>query len=239
MTLKTRGRFTFDTLVVHEGIDQAVATVRSVFPNGLRPLPPLFIYGPEGTGKTHILKALIGELHEKPALPVDSFEYISPGNIKRGAHVLEKLVLKDEKKSTPLFGAAVDDVHLLGENDALHLWNLFNKLTRIGGPLLMASKLSPNETFPQNSHLTSRVLAGLVFELAPPPEAVRLLIMDKLARDHNVQFSQNVTRYLLSHTARNVKELEKIVDVLDSASLEYKRRITIPFIKLLEEQGVL
>ena len=239
MPLKTPGRFTFDTLALHDGIEQAVTTIRSVFPRGIRPLPALFIYGPNGTGKTHIIKSLIGECHDKLSLPAESFQYIPPANTKQGSQVLEQLVLANEKGNTPLFGIAIDDVHLLGENEAIHLWNLSNKLTRVGGALLLTSKLSPEETFPLNPHLISRVLAGLVFELAPPPEHVRLLIMDKLARDRNVQLSQNVTRYLLSHTARNVKELEKIIDMLDSASLEYKRRITIPFIKFLEEQGVL
>jgi chromosomal replication initiation ATPase DnaA len=43
----------------------------------------------------------------------------------------------------------------------------------------------------------------------------------------------------VSRKSRNVKELEGLLDILDRASLELKRRITIPLIKTLEKEGLL
>jgi DnaA-homolog protein len=60
-----------------------------------------------------------------------------------------------------------------------------------------------------------------------------------MARDKNVRISREVCAYLVSRKSRNVKELERLLDILDRASLELKRRITIPLAKTLEKDGLL
>jgi chromosomal replication initiation ATPase DnaA len=79
----------------------------------------------------------------------------------------------------------------------------------------------------------------LVLELTPPEDPVRMLILDKMARDKNVRIPREVAGYLVTRKSRNIKELERIVDILDRKSLQLKRRITVPLIKLLEEDGLL
>jgi DnaA-homolog protein len=136
-----------------------------------------------------------------------------------------------------LCGVALDDAHLLDEVEQAHLWNLSNKLTRSGGPLMITARTSPDETFGGDPHLKSRITAGLVFGLEPPEDNVRVLILDKIARDRNIRLGREVCNYLVTRKNRNVRELENIVEILDRASLQFKRRITIPLLKLLEKDG--
>jgi chromosomal replication initiation ATPase DnaA len=131
---------------------------------------------------------------------------------------------------------AVDDVHVLTEADTTYLWNLFNKLTRSGSPVIMASREPPEALFQGNVHVKSRITAGLVLNLDLPDDGARLLIVDKMARDRNIRISQDVCRYLVTRKSRNVKELERLIDILDRTSLELQRRITIPLVKLLEHE---
>lgn len=151
---------------------------------------------------------------------------------------LEELI-SQEGSVESLEAVAVDDVHLMDAEEAKMLWTLSNKLTRTGAPLLMASLFSPDELFLHDEHLRSRIVSGLVLQLEPPEDAVRMLILDKMAGDKNVRISREVAGYLVTRKSRNVKELQKLVDVLDQTSLQLKRRITVPLIKMLEKEGVL
>jgi len=128
---------------------------------------------------------------------------------------------------------------MMASEEEPDLWNLSNKLTRSGAALIMASDKPPDVLFQDNDHLRSRILAGLVLGLTLPDDSARLLIMDKMAKDRNLRLSPEVTHYLVTRKARNVKELGVLLEKLDAASLLLKRRITLPLVKVLEKEGTL
>ncbi|MBM4328673.1 MAG: hypothetical protein FJ118_16090 [Deltaproteobacteria bacterium] len=237
LPLNTPCKFAFDNLVVHEGIGQASATIRSVYGAPAGPFPPLYIYGPAGAGKTHILRAAATLFEARASEDGPAMEYLAASGPEIEFPELRDLLSQFDDLAPR--GVAVDDVHLLGDDGRTHLWTLSNKLTRAGLPLMLASLRSPEEVFGANQHLISRVHAGLVFHLEPPSDGIRLLILDKMARDRNVRLSPDVSRYLVSRKSRNVNELNAILDLLDQASLQQGRRITIPFVRSLERSSLL
>ena len=238
LALSTPPRFTLTNLVAHDGIQEALSTIRSVYETSHRPLPSLFLYGTPGTGKTHILRALTDLLKEQTCSSHGTFPFVEPSGSPPSFPDLERLIEETGQESSPLCGVTIDDVHLIHGEDESHLWSLSNKLTRSGAPLLMGSRASLDDIFEGNPHVQSRIGSGLVFRLEPPDDATRMMIMDKLARDRNVRISREVIHYLIHRKARNIKELDNVLDLLDKASLERKRRITVPFIKLLEGEGI-
>jgi chromosomal replication initiation ATPase DnaA len=240
LPLTTPPRFTFEALIVHEGIQTAVSTIQSVYGRGDPPLPPLFLHGPPGTGKTHMLNALASLLEIRFATKkAAGVRFLSAAGEPPRFRELGELVSDPEDPVQELLAVIVDDAHLASEEDSAHLWSLSNKLTRSGAPLILAARTPPEEIFPANAHLRSRIVSGLVLALEPPEDAIRMLIVDKMARDKNVRISREVCAYLVSRKSRNVKELERLLDILDRASLELKRRITIPLAKTLEKDGLL
>lgn len=237
LALTAPPRYTFETLVEHEGVHEAVATLRSVYGNRKLPLPSLFLHGGPGTGKTHLLHALATFLES--FLEEDlSVELISVANQDAIIADLERL-LSDDTGVSSLWGVIVDDVHEARGQAAAHLWSLSNKLTRSGAALLMGSRRPPGETFPTDPHLTSRITSGLVLHLEPPDDTARILIIDKMARDRSIRITPDVSHYLLARKSRNISDLNQLLDALDLASLRFKRRITVPFIKFLEKSGEL
>ncbi len=239
LPLATPPQFTFDNLVIHEGIRDALVTIQSVYKSEQLPHPFLFLYGPAGTGKTHVLNALAAYLKEH--LEPEECEVIlvsSPG----GAAIfseLERLVTSPDGDPEKPCAVLVDDVHLMDDQHRPHLWNISNKLVRSGAPLILSSRVPPDEIFEDDPHMKSRVTSGLVLRLEPPEDSVKILILDKMARDRHVRVSPDVTHYLVTRKSRNVNDLGKILDILDRSSLELQRRITLPLIKLLEKQGAL
>ncbi|MFC1837013.1 DnaA ATPase domain-containing protein [Thermodesulfobacteriota bacterium] len=233
-------KFGFENLVLHEGINAPVEAIRSVYGTPRDPLPSLYLWGPSGTGKTHILKAVESLLESSKHGEGATCPYFKAGSDAPSSLAeLRDLVTGNEALPDVWAGVAIDDVHLIAESDYAHIFNLFNKLNRVGAPLLLSSTQPPEQTFSHDAHLISRVMSGLVFGIEPPGDNARILILDKIARDKNIRVSQDVCRFLVTRKSRNIRELEKIVTTLDTASLRFKRRITIPFIKLLENEGVL
>jgi chromosomal replication initiation ATPase DnaA len=239
LPLTTPPHFTFETLIVHEGNRQAVSTIQSVYGTAPLPLPHLFLHGPAGTGKTHILNALAALLKHRFPSEAAAVKFVSASGMPPEFPDLAVLVFAPEEPAQKLLSVILDDAHLVNEEDSAHLWSLSNKLTRSGAPLIVAASTPPEDIFPANAHLRSRIASGLVLPLAPPEDAIRLLIVDKMARDKNVRISREVCAYLVSRKSRNIKELERLLDVLNQASLELKRRITIPLAKSLEKDGLL
>lgn len=239
LALSTPPRYSFDNIVEHEGIREALTAILATYTMPKPPVPSLFLYGQAGTGKTHILRALASTLDEAYGGDQRSVRFIAATEPLPSFPDLESLVMEDGESMARLRGVVVDDVHLISGRDASHLWNLSNQLTRTGAPLMMGSRTSPAEAFSGEPHLTSRVTSGLVFRLDPPEDVVRMLIMDKMAADRHVRLSPDVMKYLITHKSRNISDLSVLLDILDRASLELKRRITVPLIKMLEKEGKL
>lgn len=239
LPLYTPPRFTFETLVLHEGIEEAVRTIRTVYGRVDPPFPSLFLHGPPGTGKTHILHALAILIEERFAQEEAKTKFLDGKDGPASRSLLRELAGGDHSLTAEVPAVIADDVHLLSRDDSADLWSLSNKLTRAGAALILASGSSPTQTFAHDPHMQSRITSGLVFGLEPPDDAVRMLILDKLARDRNVRISRDVSHYLVTRKSRNVKELARIIDLLDTTSLELKRRITLPLVKLLEKDNLI
>ncbi len=235
LQLSNNPRYDFESCVVHAGISSAIDTIKKVFSQVAEAFPFLFLYGQPGTGKTHLLNAT-AELIANTTSAV-----LKPAAITFEADIEEPDTLKDliaESSGHEIPPAViVDNVHLAFGTGVSHLWNLSNKMIRKGSPLLIGSLYPPDDLFQANDHIRSRLSSGLVLRLENPDDHARILIMDKLAADKSIKISRDVYNYLVSRRGRNVKELERVVDILDQASLSLHRRITVPFIKLLEESG--
>lgn len=232
-------RYTFDNLVIHEGIRDAISAIESIYSEPCRPVPPLFLHGGSGTGKTHILRALEALLLSRCVGKKAWIAFLPTGN-QAGAipDFADLLAGRDDSDHADL-GVIVDDVHLVRGDHCGHLLSIANNISRSGSPLVFASAMPPQETFADDPHLRTRALSGLVFKLDPPEDLVRMLILDKMARDRNVRISPDVCSYLVTRKSRNVKDLDRLLDVIDESSLRMKRRVTLPFVKLLEKEDLL
>ncbi len=239
LELGTAPHFSFDNLVVHEGNETAVSSARTVYLDGPPSFPPLFVHGPESSGKTHLLKALCSAFGARPDLTGASPIYLDSFDISEDCSVLTNPFHETNAPETVPRAVFLDDVHELPTPCVSAFWDVFNRSLRFGAPLIASSRRAVEDTFPDNEHVRSRLLSGLVLSLEHPHDNGRLMIMDKLARDRNIRVSQDVFRYLIARRSRSLKEMEDLIRTLDEHSLEMQRRITIPFIKMLEKEGFL
>lgn len=210
--------FSFDSFVPCEGNAAALRfALRIVDPSDSECL--LYLYGPPGSGKTHLLHSIAGS----------SFPYLS----------FSRPVTPELLVAT--FGAAdglvVDDLHDMPDDADLRrtLWQLFNEFHTSGRTIAMAGAAPPRELSTMDEHLTSRLLWGLVAQLDTSDDNSRRMIIRKVADDHQIRIPDEVVDYILVTTSREVGALIAAFHRLYRFSMAEKRRITLPLAREVRE----
>lgn len=187
----------------------------------------IHLWGPEGTGKSHLLQAACQHAHRYGR----SVSYLP----MRQLHPLGVEVFEGLEKQALI---CVDDLDcMLGSvPHELALFSLYNRAREQDVALLVAASAPPQQLPVGLADLKSRLSWGLVLRLAPLNEQDTLEAIGLYARQLGLELSPQVSRFLLVHCRRDFTSLRRLLERLDEATLAAKRRLTIPFIKALLEE---
>ena len=190
----------------------------------------LYLWGPAGTGKSHLLNAACHEAgsHQRTAclVPLDRSADWEPG---------------------ALAGLQGIDLVCLDGLDAiagLRAWeeavfHLLNGLREAGGSVLMAARARPAALQIGLPDLRSRLGWGTLVRLRPMNDEDKLSALRLRAHRRGLQLPDDAAAYLIRRVARDTRTLFELLDRLDAASMAAKRRITVPFVReVLEHSGL-
>jgi chromosomal replication initiator protein len=220
-------RYTLDNFVVCPGNATALMFARRLLTEDGENL--LYLHGPEGSGKTHLLQALAVELAGESGHPC----YLTCGELERlygGAYQAE-----GESPLAAHFRQAralvVDDLQLLPAVASVRqeFWQLFNDFHGAGRTIAVAGPCPPRELANIDEHISSRLLWGLVAPMDISDDASRRLILEKLARDRQVVLPSEVAEFLINRLRRDIPTLAAALDILHAKALVEQRKITLPF----------
>lgn len=167
---------------------------------------PQFVYlwGAEGVGKTHLLKAL--------------------GVYQNGVPCFDK----DRRVYT------VDNVRSLNEQQQQDLFALFNAVREHPGTcLIVASDQSPKE-LERNGYrkdLTSRFSWGVVLELSPLSDSEKRQVIQEAAAQTGLNVAPEVLNWIENNFPRDMHTMSNLLHSLDRYAMSAKRAVTIPLIK--------
>ncbi len=185
---------------------------------GLVALPGLALHGPEGSGKTHLLRVW---------------------QARSGARLIRRADLAG--LDFPALAAAPEPVALdacegaLPERALLHLYNL---LAGAGRHLLLAGREPPARWPIALPDLRSRLGALPAIAIAPPDDTLLAGILVKLFADRQLRVEAAVIDYLLPRMERSFAAAERLVGRLDASALALMRGITVGLARrVLEEEG--
>lgn len=114
-------------------------------------------------------------------------------------------------------GEAVDDAHLLPEDELFHCWN---RAQQSGTPLLLVGGELPwTIALPD---LRSRLGAALQLDIAMPDDAQAAELLLSLAAERGLPLGPDAAAYLVPRASRAQEDLEQLVAMIDRLSLERK-----------------
>ncbi|HJU07723.1 MAG TPA: DnaA regulatory inactivator Hda [Rhodanobacteraceae bacterium] len=184
----------------------------------------LYLHGPRGSGKTHLL---IGACRSA----------LESG---RNARYLPLNALDDSRaEAIASFGAerdellAIDDVQaVMGDADSERaLFDLYNRAREAHAMLLFAAAAPPNQLGLQLPDLVSRLSACTQHALLPLDETGRREVLRMRAQQRGLQIDDAVLDWLFARQPRDLAALMELFERLDHAALAAQRRITIPFLR--------
>ncbi len=184
----------------------------------------LYLWGPAGCGKSHLLQALChatAATGQSPVyLPLQELRTLSPALLEG----LESQVL-----------LAIDDIQAIAGMPQWEeaLFHLYNRVRDLGHRLVVSAIVAPAGLPLTLPDLVSRLGWGPVFQLSVLSDQDKRTVLQMRARRRGLEMSNEVAEYLLRRCPRDMDSLFNLLNQLDHASLVAQRRLTIPFVREL------
>ena len=177
----------------------------------------IYLWGADGSGRSHLLRAVLDAARR---------------NGRRTAWFDADAAALDA--AADAFCAA-DDVHLLGVEAQIALFNLHNRIRAGSGALIASGNAAPAQ-LRLRADLMTRLASGLVFRVHGLDDEEKAAALRRHAAARGFRLAPEVADYLLRHARRDMPSLLALFDALDRYSLETKRAISVPLLRELAAQ---
>jgi chromosomal replication initiator protein len=215
--------YTFDRFVIGSGNRLAHGAALAVAEAPSEAYNPLFLHGPPGLGKTHLLAAIANYLRANaPGLSVryttaESFTNEFVGALKSAGAEGFKARYRD------IDVLLIDDVQCLEGKPATEeeFFHTFNALYESGSQLVLSADRIPSELSTLASRLRDRFEWGLTVPVEPPNLATRLTVLRRLVQEAGVEIADaDALAELANRIDVNLRQLHgALTRVLAHASL--------------------
>ena len=206
-------QFTFDNYVVGPSNRFAHSASIAVSKNPGQIYNPLFIYGPPGVGKTHLLYAIAnGIRRDNPNANVvyikgDEFTNELIAAIQSGKNI----EFRSKYREADLF--LIDDVQFIAGKEATQeeFFHTFNKLYESHKQIVMTSDRKPSDMLTLEDRLKPRFEWGLMADVQPPDYETRMAIIKTKAKSLSLDMPEDVCNYIAIDVTNNVRQIEGTV----------------------------
>jgi len=186
------------------------------------PGAPIYLWGPAGSGKTHLLRALAA----------------------RGQAAGQRIGYFDAADALPWTLqpdwslVAIDRCEALTPEAQHAAFALFVEAATHGVQVAGAGRLPPVD-LPVREDLRTRLAWGHVFALQSLPEADTRAALRREADHRGIFLSDEVMDHVLTHLPRDLSHLMRLLDRLDEYALAQGRRVTVPLLRQMLQEAPL
>jgi len=204
--------YTFNTFVVGRYNEFAHAACFRIAENpGTEGYNPLFICGPTGMGKTHLLNAVGNHIRSKNPhlricyLSAERFLNECISSIRRGE--MEKFRLRYRERCDVLL---MDDIYFLGRGEAVQeeFFHTLNDFFEKGRQVVVASDRMPKDIKGLEDRIRTRLEWGLIADIQMPDMETRVAILRYKAERRNLRIPEDAVAYIAGISKRSIRELE-------------------------------
>lgn len=122
-------------------------------------------------------------------------------------------------------GVLLDDADRVAEAGVFHAWNTAQET---GRPLLIVAEAAPPDWAVRLPDLRSRLAASPLARIGPPDEALMHELFGRLFLRRGLDAREDLIAWLAARIERSHVAVMRVVDALDEAALERRRRLSIP-----------
>ncbi len=205
--------YTFETFIVGSSNKFAHAASMAVAENPGGAYNPLFIYGPSGMGKTHLLFAIQHEVLRR--FPDKKVKYIKGDQFTNELIEAIRQGKQNEfhQKYRFIDVLMVDDVQFIGgkEQTQEEFFHTFNTLHQEHKQIILTSDRPPREIQILENRLRSRFEMGLLADIQPPEFETRIAIIKRKAKQCNMEISDEIAEFIAERLKSNIRQLEGVV----------------------------
>jgi chromosomal replication initiator protein len=206
-------QFTFDNFVVGPSNRFAHSAAIAVSKTPGQVYNPLFIYGPAGVGKTHLLYAIANGIRKQNPnanivyIKGDEFTNELIAAIANGKNI----EFRSKYRESDLF--LIDDIQFIAgkESTQEEFFHTFNKLYEEHKQIVMTSDRKPSDMLTLEDRLRTRFEWGLLADIQPPDYETRMAILKNKAKSLGLTLSDDVLNYIAVNVTNNVRQLEGTV----------------------------
>ena len=206
-------QFTFDNFVVGSSNQFAHGAAIAVANNPADSYNPLFIYGPSGLGKTHLLYAIAGHIHNKH--PEFNIVYIKgdqfTNEMIKALQGGKNFEFRNKYRNADLF--LVDDIQFIAgkESTQEEFFHTFNNLYENHKQIVLTSDRSPSDMQKLEERLKTRFEWGLLADIQPPDYETRMAIIKNKAIHLGLDLPDDVCDFIAENVTSNVRQIEGTV----------------------------
>ena len=209
-------KYTFENFLIGKSNKFAKVNALAIAERPGQLYNPLFIYGPSGVGKTHLMHAIgnyITKNSNNKVLYVTTEKFVN-----------DFLKIYKDKKDSDNFNTVdefknkyrdvdvliIDDIQYfeVASKTQQEFFNTFNELHSKNKQIIISSDRSPNDLKKLEDRLRTRFAWGLSVDILPPDFDLRMNIINNKTSDLNINFPEDVKEYIASICTTDVRKLE-------------------------------
>ena len=222
-------QYTFDNFIVGASNKFAHAACVAVANNPADNYNPLFIYGPSGLGKTHLMSAIVNEIKRKN--PRAKVVYIKGEEFTNEMieSLSEKSMNKFHEKYRTCDVLLIDDIQFIAGKTSTQeeFFHTFNTLHENCSQIVLSSDRPPKDIATLEDRLKTRFEWGLIADIQPPDLELRIAIIKKKAEQADVKLTDEVATFLAENLRSNIRQIEGTIKKLSAIAFLEGRAITM------------
>lgn len=221
-TIGLNPKYSLSNFVVGLTNNLAFAAAQAVSQNPGTTYNPLFIYGPSGVGKTHLMHAIGNAITAK--VPGAKLVYVT------SERFMNDFVDSIQNKKTNEFRSRyrncslllIDDIQFIAGKDSTQeeFFHTFNELSTKNAQIVLTSDRPPNDMQKLETRLMSRFQGGLMVDIQLPDFDTRMAILRAKLQERGDQLPEEVLQLIAENINSNTRELEgKLISILSLLKL--------------------
>jgi len=229
--------YTFDSFVVGSSNQYAFTAAKAVAQKPAIVYNPVFIYGPTGLGKTHLIQAIGNYVLSKGLnviyTTIEQFMNDFTYNLRNQTmdRFREKYRICDV--------LLIDDIQFLSNKIQTQeeFFHTFNELYSNKKQIVLTADKPPKKIAGLEERLQSRFEWGLIADIHPPELETKIAIIKKKCELDGIYLNNEVINYIATNMGDNIREIESAIINLNAYASLMHQEITLEFAKnVMKEQ---